>query len=66
MAAGAATEVATLADSTDPASTEEALSSYVAFSQTDVDPFDNGYLLQWLIDSVWLMDDNMQQMIASV
>jgi hypothetical protein len=60
------TEVVTVEDFTDPASTEEALSSYVASSHTDVDSFDDGYLLERLIDSVWLMDDNMQWMIASV
>jgi hypothetical protein len=54
------------ADSTDPASTEEALSSYVAASHTDVDPFDDGCLLEWLIDSVWLTDDGTQRIIASV
>jgi hypothetical protein len=32
----------------------------------DVDPFDDGYLLEWLIDSVRLTDDNTQRMIASV
>jgi hypothetical protein len=32
----------------------------------DVDPFDDGYLLEWLIESVWLTDDNTQWMIASV
>jgi hypothetical protein len=36
------------ADSTDPASTEEALSSYVASIHMDVDLFDNGYLLERL------------------
>jgi hypothetical protein len=44
-AAGAATEVATPADFTDPESTEEAQSSYVASSHMDVDLFDDGYLL---------------------
>jgi hypothetical protein len=29
-------------------------------------PFDNGYLLERLTDSVWLTDDNTQWMIASV
>jgi hypothetical protein len=60
MASGAA------ADSTDPASSEEAKSSYVASSHTDVDLFDNGYLLEWLIDSVRLTDDNTRWMIASI
>jgi hypothetical protein len=32
----------------------------------DVDPFDNGYLLERLIDSVRLTDNNTQQMIAFV
>jgi hypothetical protein len=32
----------------------------------DVDPFDDGYLLERLIDSVRLMEDNTQRMIASV
>jgi hypothetical protein len=32
----------------------------------DVDPFDDGYLLERLIDSVRLTDDGMQRMIASV
>jgi hypothetical protein len=31
-----------------------------------VDPFDDGYLLEWLIDSVRLMDDNTQRMISFV
>jgi hypothetical protein len=31
-----------------------------------VDPFDDGHLLEQLIDSVRLMDNNMQWMIASV
>jgi hypothetical protein len=65
-AAETATEVVTAADSTDPASTEEAKSSYVASSHMDVDPFDDGYLLEWLIDSIRLMDDNTQRMNASV
>jgi transposase len=52
--------------STDPASTEEAQSSYVASSHTDMDPFDDGYLLERLIDSVRLTDSNTQRMIASV
>jgi hypothetical protein len=64
MAAETATGAA--ADSTDPASMEEAKSSYVAAGHTDVDPFDDGYLLERLIDSVRLMDDNTQRMIASV
>jgi hypothetical protein len=55
-----------LADSTDLTSTEEAKSSYVASSHMDVDPFDDGYLLERLIDSVRLTDDNTQRMIASV
>jgi transposase len=38
----------------------------VAASHTDVDPFDDGYLLERLIDSVRLTDDNTQWMIASV
>jgi hypothetical protein len=42
------------------------MSSNVAASHTDVDPFHDGYLLERLIDSVWLTDDNKQQMIASV
>jgi hypothetical protein len=66
MASPLATEVATPADSTDPASMEEAKSSYVAASHTDVDPFNDGYLLEWLIDSVQLTDDNTQWMIDSV
>jgi hypothetical protein len=53
-------------DSTDPASTEEAKPSDVAADHTDVDPFDDGYLLERLIDSVRLTDDNTQRMIASV
>jgi hypothetical protein len=65
-AASAAAAAAAAADSTDPASMEEALSSYVASSHTDVDPFDDGYLLEWLIDSVRLTDDITQWMIASV
>jgi hypothetical protein len=65
-AAETASGAATSPDSIDPASTEEALSSYVVSSQTDLDPFDDGYLLERLIDSVRLTDDNMQQMIASV
>jgi hypothetical protein len=32
----------------------------------DVDPFDDGNLLERLIDSVRLTDDNTQRMIASV
>jgi hypothetical protein len=64
--AAEAASTAAPADSTDPASTEEALSSYVASSHTDVDPFDDGYLLEWLIDSVRLTDDNTQRMIKSV
>jgi hypothetical protein len=64
--AAEAVSVAVPADSTDPASTEEALSLYVASSHTDVDPFDDGYLLEWLIDSVRLTDDNTQWTIASV
>jgi hypothetical protein len=32
----------------------------------DVDPFDDGYLLEWLIDSAQLVDANPQWMIASV
>jgi hypothetical protein len=64
-AAEAASGAETSADSTDPASMEEAKSSYVASSHTDVDPFDDGYLLEWLIDSVRLTDDNTQRMIAS-
>jgi hypothetical protein len=32
----------------------------------DVDLFNDGYLLEWLIDSVRLTDDNTQRMIASV
>jgi hypothetical protein len=54
------------ADSTNPASTEEAKSLYVASSHMDVDLFDDGYLLEWLIDSVRLTDDNTRWMIASV
>jgi hypothetical protein len=54
------------ADSTTPANTEEAKSLYVGSSHMDVDPFDEGYLLEWLIDSVRLTDDNTQRMIASV
>jgi hypothetical protein len=65
-AAEMATEAVTAEDSTDPASTEEAKSSYVASSHTDVDPFDDGYLLERLVDSVWLTDDNTQRMIASI
>jgi hypothetical protein len=38
----------------------------VASSHKDVDPFDNGYLLERLIDSVRLTDDNTQRMIVSV
>jgi hypothetical protein len=38
----------------------------VVASHTDVDPFDDIYLLEWLIDSVQRMDDNTQWMIASV
>jgi hypothetical protein len=38
----------------------------MAADDTDVDQFDDGYLLEWLIDSVWLTDDNTQRMIASV
>jgi hypothetical protein len=53
-------------DSTNPASMEEALSSYVASIHMDVDLFDDGYLLEWLIDSVQLTDNNTQRMIASV
>jgi hypothetical protein len=49
-AAETASRVATSADSTTPASMEEANSSYVAVDHTDVDPFDDGYLLEWLID----------------
>jgi hypothetical protein len=45
---------------------EEAKPSYVAADLMDVDPFDDGYLLEWLIDSVRLTDDNTQRMIASV
>jgi hypothetical protein len=63
-AAEMATEEA--ADSTDPASMEEALSSYMASSHTDVDPFDDSNLLEQLIDSVRLTDDNTQRMIASI
>jgi hypothetical protein len=44
--AAEAASTAAPADSTDPASTEEALSSYVASSHTDVDPFDDGHLLE--------------------
>jgi hypothetical protein len=62
----AETASGTAVDSTDPASTEEALSSYVASSHMDVDPFDDGYLLERLIDSVRLTDDNTQRMFASV
>jgi hypothetical protein len=40
--AAAAASLGAPADSTDPASTEEALSSYVASSHTDVDLFDDG------------------------
>jgi hypothetical protein len=65
-AAETASGAATSADSTEPASMEEALSSYVVSSHTDLDPFDDGYLLERLIDSVRLTDDNMQRMIASV
>jgi hypothetical protein len=54
-AAETASEAAPAAP-TDPASTEEAPSSYVASSHTDVDPFDDGYLLEWLVDSVRLID----------
>jgi hypothetical protein len=54
------------ADSTGPASMEEAKPLYMAVDHMDVDPFDDGYLLEWLIDSVRLTDDNMQRMIASV
>jgi hypothetical protein len=54
------------ADSTDPASMEESKSLYVASSHMDVDLFDDGYLLEWLIDSVRLMDDNTQRMVASI
>jgi hypothetical protein len=54
------------ADSTDPASTEEAKPLNVAADLMDVDPFDDGYLLEWLIDSVRLTDDNTQRMIASI
>jgi hypothetical protein len=45
---------------------EEAKTSYVVADQTGVDQCDDGYLLERLIDSAWLMNDNMQQMIASV
>jgi hypothetical protein len=38
----------------------------VASSHTVVDPFDDSYLLEWLIDSVRLTDDNTQCMIASI
>jgi hypothetical protein len=38
----------------------------VASSHTHVDPFDDGYLLEWLVDSVRLTDDNTQRMIAFV
>jgi hypothetical protein len=65
-AAGTASEAATSADTTDPASMEAALSSYVASSHMDVNPFDDGYLLERLIDSVQLTDDGTQRMIASV
>jgi hypothetical protein len=69
-AAGAATkaEAATMeVDTTDSASTEEAKPSlYVAADHTEVDPFDDGYLLERLINSVRLTDDNTQRMIASV
>jgi hypothetical protein len=65
-AAEAASRAATSADSTDAASTGEAQSSYVASSHMDVDLFDDGHLLERLIDSVRLTDDNTQQMIASV
>jgi hypothetical protein len=51
---------------TDSASTEEAKPSYMAVDQTDVDPFDDSYLLELLIDSIWLMDDSLQWLIASV
>jgi hypothetical protein len=62
----AETASGTAVDSTDPASMEEAKSSYMASSHMDVDPIDNGYLLERLIDSVQLMDNNTQRMIASV
>jgi hypothetical protein len=46
----AATAVATAVDSTDSASTEEAKPLYVAADHMDVDLFDDGYLLERLID----------------
>jgi hypothetical protein len=64
MAVAAATGAA--ADSTNPASMEEAKPLYVGAEHMDVDPLDDGYLLEQLIDSVRLMDDKMQWMIASV
>jgi alkyl sulfatase BDS1-like metallo-beta-lactamase superfamily hydrolase len=64
MAAEMATKMA--ADSTTSARTEEAQPLYVAADHMDVDPFDDGYLLERLIDSVRLTDNNTQWMIASV
>jgi hypothetical protein len=60
--------MAAAADPTDSASMEEAKPLYVAANHMDVDPFDDGYsyLLEWLIDSIWLMDHSTQWMIASV
>jgi hypothetical protein len=63
-ASEAATETA--ADSTNSASTEEAQPSYVAADHMDVDPFDDGNLLERLIGSVRLMDNGTQRTILSV
>jgi hypothetical protein len=49
IAAEAATKE-TASGSTDPASTEESKPLYVAADYMDVDPFNDGYLLEWLID----------------
>jgi hypothetical protein len=61
MAAGMATEAET---DSDPTSTEEEQPSYEA-GHMDVDPFDDGYLLECLIGSVRLTDDGTQWMIAT-
>jgi hypothetical protein len=63
-ASEAATEMA--ADSTNSASKEEAQPSYVAADHMDVDPFDDGNLLERLIGSVRLTDNGTQRMILSV
>jgi hypothetical protein len=61
MAAGLATEAET---DSDPTSTEEEQPMYEA-AHMDVDPFEDGYLLERLTGSVRLMDDGTQRMIAT-